>query len=310
MTAPLVTIGITCFNAEATIGRAIDGALAQDWPRTEIVVVDDASTDGSVGIVAAYGDRVRLVALDRNLGVAGATNRILDAARGAFVALFDDDDESRPGRVTAQVRAIEAHEAATGAVLVACFAGGERRYPNGYAAKLQPPGIGGAPPQGAAMADYLLYFERRPGVAYGGTPACALMARRQVFTGLGGFDPALRRVQDIDFCIRLAQAGGHFIGCPESLVVQHATTGGDKSADAEYAAWRSLLDKHAPYLRARGVYGYAVRWARFRYLYFSHRYLSAAMAFAAIALRSPRRALRQILVTGTARLRHDRRRSA
>ena len=314
MTTPpapaLITIGITCYNAAATIGRAIDSALAQDWPATEIIVVDDASTDGSVRIVQGYGGRVRLIVNDANLGVAGATNRIIAAAKGEFIALFDDDDESLPGRLTAQAAAIEGYEAATGARLVACFAGGSRRYANGYAVELRPPGLGSLVPQGDVMAEYLLYFQRRRGVAYGGTPACSLMARRDTFAALGGFDPALRRVQDIDFCVRLAIAGGHFIGCAGDLVRQYATGGGDKSPQAEYAAWRALLAKHAPYLRQRRVYAHALRWASFRYLYFDRRWGRAAAAFAGIVLRHPVRGLRQLAATGGARFWHDRRQRA
>ena len=45
MSAPLVTIGIACYNAADTIARAIDSALAQDWPNVEVLIVDDVSTD-------------------------------------------------------------------------------------------------------------------------------------------------------------------------------------------------------------------------------------------------------------------------
>ena len=47
MNKPLITIGITCFNAEKTIERALLSAINQDWPNFEIIVVDDASTDSS-----------------------------------------------------------------------------------------------------------------------------------------------------------------------------------------------------------------------------------------------------------------------
>ena len=49
---PLTTVGITCFNAEGTIERAIGSALAQTWPNLEILIVDDCSTDSSAEIAA------------------------------------------------------------------------------------------------------------------------------------------------------------------------------------------------------------------------------------------------------------------
>ena len=60
--SPLISIGITCFNAESTIERAIKSALAQDWPKVEIIVVDDCSTDRSweeLARLSLYDPRVR-----------------------------------------------------------------------------------------------------------------------------------------------------------------------------------------------------------------------------------------------------------
>ena len=98
----LVTIGITCFNAEETIKRAIRSALGQDWQNIEILVVDDCSTDSSVEIITkaiTNDSRARLIKHVKNCGPAGARNTILDQACGEFIAFFDDDDESMPGRI-------------------------------------------------------------------------------------------------------------------------------------------------------------------------------------------------------------------
>jgi glycosyltransferase involved in cell wall biosynthesis len=309
MTRPLITIGITCYNAEDTIGRAIDSALAQDWPHKEIIVVDDLSSDSSIRVIEqkiAGGAPVRLIRNAENTGVAGASNRVIDAAAGDFIAFFDDDDESLPARIRRQYETITAYEARTGASLIVCFAGGERVYPNGYGVSLKPPGTAPVVPQGQTMADYLLFFERAPGVSYGGTPACAMMARASVFRENGRFDPRFRRNQDIDFCVSLALRGGHFIGCAEPLLIQHATTGSDKAAGAEYAAWRQMIEKHATYLRDKNMYGYARRWIRFRYLHFSGRPVRAALALLGIVCRHPARGLKHFMRTGPARLIHER----
>ena len=94
---PLITVGITCFNAEDTIGRAIESALEQDWPNKEIIVVDDISSDGSVEVIKSYSGRgVMLVAHLENTGPGGARKSLLDAANGELLAFFDDDDESFP----------------------------------------------------------------------------------------------------------------------------------------------------------------------------------------------------------------------
>ena len=277
MTHALVTIGVTCYNAEDTIRRAVRGAMSQDWPALEIIVVDDASTDASAAAVEAEieGSPVaRLVRHGENKGPAGARNTILAQARGAFVAFMDDDDESFPARVSIQIAAIEAHESRTGAALIACYVSGRRVYDNGYTLDLPAIGSQGAEaPNGSAVADYLLFNRRRSGWFYGsGTPTCSLLARRAVFDTLGGFDAGMRRGEDAEFAVRLALKGGHFIGTRDSLFVQYATNAHDKSAERELEAQTYLVEKHKTYLQSVGRYEYAKRWPRLRYWHFKRDY--------------------------------------
>lgn len=309
--APLVTVGITCFNAEGSIGRAIASAQAQDWPALEIVVADDASSDGSVALVremAAADPRLRLVVRGANGGAAVARNTILAEARGEFVAFFDDDDESLGGRLRAQIEAIAAYEQATGAQLIACYAAGERRYPNGYVKPLPAIGTRGQVPHGPGLADYLLFYRRIPGWDYGGgTSTAALCARAETFAAVGGFDPALRRVEDVDFAIRLALAGGHFIGTRAPLFVQYPSAGADKRPEANRDAEVALAEKHAAYLKKVSRYYYATHWPRLRYQHFRRNYLLFLLEFAKIFLHNPLAATRHLLTTGPVRLRHERR---
>ena len=305
----LVTIGVTCFDARDTILRALKSASAQDWPAIEIVVVDDCSKDGSAEIVRdfiASDARARLIQHRENLGFAAALNTVLAHARGEFVALFDDDDESLPNRVREQVRVLSQYETITGSHLVACYASGEQRYPNGYRVDSPAIGMRGPVPKGPAVAEYLLVFKRQPGWFYGaGTPACALLARRTTFEAMGGFDPNLRRRQDVDFAVRLALRGGHFIGTTERLYIRHMTGGAEKSAEAILAAWSALAEKHRAYLQGICRYDYALRWPRLRYWHFKRRYARFALEFLRLLLRNPVEATRHILATGPARLVHE-----
>ena len=307
----LVTVGVTCFDARDTIMRALKSAAAQDWPAIEIVVVDDRSPDGSVEIIRdfiASDARARLIQHPENRGVGAARNTILAHARGEFVAFLDDDDESLPNRVSKQVKVLSEYEAITGSRLVACYAGGERRYHNGYRVDSPAIGMQGPVPRGPALAEYLLAFKRQPGWFYGaGTPACALLARLATFASIGGFDPNLRRLEDVDFAIRLALRGGHFVGTTERLYIRHMTGGAEKSAEADLAALSTLAKKHRAYLEGIGRYQYALRWPRLRYWHFKRRYGRFALEFLALLLRNPVMATSHILVTGPARLVHEHR---
>jgi glycosyltransferase involved in cell wall biosynthesis len=307
---PRATIGITCYNAAETIGRAIRSALAQDCEDIEVIVVDDVSTDGSLKAAAAAiaeDPRARIVSHARNKGPAGSRNTILREARGAFVVFFDDDDASDPRRVSHQIERIEAYEKASGCNLVACYAAGIRIYPNGYSLDL--PAIGSKPGTevpGNSIADYLLLFERLPNLFYGaGIPACALAMRRSVLERLGGFDENLRRVEDADLAIRLGLAGGHCIGTQNALFTQYATVAGDKSADRNFEAEQRLVDKNRDYLRAKNLYRYARLWPELRYWHFKANRLRFFSTLALLLCDSPIRTVRHLLTTAPKRARHE-----
>ncbi len=308
-TVPLITIGITCFNAAETIGRAISSAAAQSWPNLEIIVVDDCSSDGSVEEIksAMQSDRrIHLICPSENGGPGAARASIVAAAKGDFVAFFDDDDESDPERVLMQYETLARYEETHGDVPAACYASGVRLYPNGYEMEIQ--AIGSRPeiPAGEEVADYLLFYGKKEGVFYGaGTPTCALMARTSTIRDLGGFDPAFRRVEDIDFAVRLAIAGGHFIGCQEPLYTQYATKGSDKSAKMNYQAEMQLMHKHKNYLQSKGKYRYACNWFRFRYYHFSGKRIFAIAALLRAWLENPVLVTRHFLKTAPNRFFHQ-----
>jgi glycosyltransferase involved in cell wall biosynthesis len=97
-----VSVVMPAYNAAATIGRAIASALRQTESRLEVIVVDDASTDGTAAVaqrVATRDRRVHVVELDANCGAGAARNQALAQARGEWVALLDADDEFVPHRL-------------------------------------------------------------------------------------------------------------------------------------------------------------------------------------------------------------------
>ena len=171
MYSPLVTIGLTCFNAEETIRRAVASAFAQDWLNFELLIVDDCSSDDSVALIEeliANDQRARLIRHTCNKGPAGARNMLLQEAKGEFIVFFDDDDESLPGRVSAQIKVLTDYEKQNGKRLVACYAGGFRIYPNGYVKDLPAIGLHGqVVPHGSGLADYLLFYHKQAEWSYG-----------------------------------------------------------------------------------------------------------------------------------------------
>ena len=306
---PLVTIGITCYNAEDTIQRAVQSAVNQDWKQKEIIIVDDCSTDGSKSIIkqmAADNKSIRLIMHDNNTGVAGARQSILNHAKGEFIAFFDDDDESLPERISTQVKRINEYEADNGCIPIACYASGYRQYANGYQLPLNAIGSQDTIPYGEDVAAYLLYFKKNDGWFYGsGTPTCSLMLRTRTLKLAGGFSGDLRRLEDVDLSIRLALQGAHFIGCPQTLFIQHSTSASDKAPEANFEAEQALAQKHSEFLKSKGYFTYALKWPELRYFHYKKRYLKMLMVFISLFVSYPVKSTKHLFYSGPKRLLHE-----
>jgi glycosyltransferase involved in cell wall biosynthesis len=212
---PLVTVLIPAFNAEHTIARALHSVLIQHYPALEIIVIDDASCDATSAIVRHFDDeRIRLLSLSQNLGVSGATNAGLAAAKGEFVAFLDADDEWLPGKIEKQVAVIFGRSEMSLVTCDCAFASVDLQRFSG-----EPPAV----PETEYWRSYLL--ESRV------AKSCAF-ARRSSLAAVGPFNEKLLIAEDQDMWIRLALAGavGHV---PETLVVRHDTAG---SLTKRYAA--------------------------------------------------------------------------
>ena len=99
---PLVTVIVPAFNAAQFIEASLNSLIGQSLGSWEAIVVDDASTDSTVDLVAAmaaHDDRIRLVQLEQNAGPAAARNRGLEQARGDWIAVLDGDDLMVPDRL-------------------------------------------------------------------------------------------------------------------------------------------------------------------------------------------------------------------
>ena len=88
----MVSIIITLYNKQNTIGRAIQSALKQSYSNCEVIVVDDSSTDKSPEICAKYGDKIRVIRSDKNRGLPYSRQIGINHAHGQFITFIDADD--------------------------------------------------------------------------------------------------------------------------------------------------------------------------------------------------------------------------
>lgn len=112
MAEPVVSVVVRAFNCEEYIGQAIEGMLAQTFQDFEIVVVDDASMDGTGAILQAYArrdERIRVFRNEIHLGPVKTMNACLRHARGELIAVHDADDVSLPHRLETQANFLRAN---------------------------------------------------------------------------------------------------------------------------------------------------------------------------------------------------------
>ncbi|AVA26032.1 glycosyltransferase family 2 protein [Rhizobium sp. NXC24] len=102
-----VSIIISNYNYARFLPRCIDSALEQSYDNTEVIVVDDASTDDTVGVLASYGSRIRTCLKKTNGGHGAAFNTGFAASRGEVVLFLDADDYLYPNAISEIIDAWE-----------------------------------------------------------------------------------------------------------------------------------------------------------------------------------------------------------
>jgi glycosyltransferase involved in cell wall biosynthesis len=104
----LISVIVTCHNAEDTIGDALASVARQTRLPDEVIVVDDGSSDGSLAAIARHAPDAQVIAQE-NRGVSSARNAGIAAARGDLIAFLDDDDTWHPTKLARQVEVLARH---------------------------------------------------------------------------------------------------------------------------------------------------------------------------------------------------------
>lgn len=183
---PLVSIVVPAYNAGSFLRASIDSILAQTYPRVELLVLDDGSTDQTRDILAGYGDRFFWES-HPNRGQAATLNKGWDLARGEILSYLSADDLLKPEAVHAAVELLVRHPEvvmAYGDYELIDAAGRVLRTVNAPEFDYR------------AMVGEIL-VQPGPGVFF----------RRSAYRAAGGWDPDLRQIPDYDFWLRLGTVG-------------------------------------------------------------------------------------------------------
>jgi PST family polysaccharide transporter len=104
---PLVSILIPAYNAQEWIADTIRSAIAQTWPRIEIIVVDDGSTDQTLAIARQFESQDVRVVGQKNQGASAARNKAFSLSHGDYIQWLDADDLLAPDKIARQMEAVE-----------------------------------------------------------------------------------------------------------------------------------------------------------------------------------------------------------
>jgi glycosyltransferase involved in cell wall biosynthesis len=202
-TNPSVTIAVTSYNYEAFVGQAIESALAQGYPNLEVLVLDNASTDGSRQVIERFRShpRVRLLFHEQNIGRNGNYNRAWQESRSDYVVYLSADDFLLPGHIE---------------TLVGLLA----RYPKAdltYARVIEVDAAG-RPMRENQLAGLVAVDSHGPGRnSLGDLLACSsfmwlptMLFPRALLEESGGFDDSIEVAADFDLQVRLAARGSEF----------------------------------------------------------------------------------------------------
>jgi glycosyltransferase involved in cell wall biosynthesis len=216
--AGLVTVVIPCFNYARFLDECVDSLIGQSYSRWECIIVDDGSTDDTLGTclrLSQVDARVRFLR-QVNAGLSAARNAGIRAARGEFLQLLDADDLLEPDKLKVQVEHLEGHPTTDLVVGRAAYFKGRAPYkPRQWLSKVDL-----AETAGSQDRTILAAFVRE-----NLCPVNAVLTRRSVLDSVGLFDESLRAHEDWDFWLRCGLHGHRFAfvskGRDRALVRQH-----------------------------------------------------------------------------------------
>lgn len=209
---PLVSVIVPAYNGGRFLRAALRSILDQDYRPLEIIVVDDGSTDNTAEVAGSFFG----ITYERreHSGVSAARNAGLGRAHGGFISFLDADDLWTPQKTSLQMAFLREHP--------------DGECVSGYSRCFREPGV--------ATPGWLpkKYFEERSAA---NSSLCALLARRGVFEKVGLFNEKLGSGEDMDWFMRLRDAGIAMEMLPDVLLLRrfhdknmtYQVHGGDRS---------------------------------------------------------------------------------
>jgi len=217
MTPPEVTTIVLNWRSRDTIEACLESLLKQTHQRHEIILVDNASRDGSLELIRnKYSDRIRILENPVNLGFSGGVNQGIRASEGDYVALLNADAVAAPDWIEALLHGFSDPDK-VGMVTSKVYLAGQEKVLDNTGNGLYRDAC--AKPRGRLEVDRGQYdSQRRAGYASG----CAAMYRRQMLEEIGLFDERMFAYgEDMDLALRGRLAGYACAFVSEAIAYHH-----------------------------------------------------------------------------------------
>ncbi len=245
--SPRAAAILVSWNTRDELLEAI-ASLRREDDGLEIVVVDNASSDGSADAVQAVSPAVTLIRNAENVGFGRAVNQALQATTAPYVLLLNSDAELRPGALSALARVLEARPEVAVVGPRTRFADGTIQVSWGsrpglvaeWSQRRLVKGLEAREPGARQHAEAIASREHEPDWLSGS----AWLARREALLAVGQFDEGFFLYwEDVDLCLRLRAAGWRLVFTPSAEVVHHQGVSKGRSDG------RALVEYHRSHLR-------------------------------------------------------------
>jgi glycosyltransferase involved in cell wall biosynthesis len=225
---PLVSILVPCYNAAPWLAETLESAIAQTWKNTEIIVVDDGSSDQSLAIAQSYASKGIQVLGQSNQGASAARNHALRIAQGDFIQFLDADDLLAPDKIEQQLQSLN-------------LAGPNPVMSGAWARFHQTPTEARFIPQllwrDLSAIQWLTLAWQHHLMMH---PA-AWLVPRSLTEAVGGWNETLSLDDDGEYFCRIILASQQVLFCPTARSYYRSRNAGSLSDQKSYAAWKSAL---------------------------------------------------------------------
>ena len=271
---------------------------------TELIIIDDKSIDGTVEIIESFDFDLpkKIVLNDTNMGVGFNRNLALHLASSKYVCFFDDDDLPSSNRVQSQLECVMTSDEPLNSIVVCAM---QKKRIDGLLEWHEPI----EDLRSERLKEFFIrksLFGGAYPLKYGfGAPTSTLLIPRNEAINIGGFDPAFRRLEDVDFVIRFLDKGGLLLSTSRTFISRQMINKATNKADINLLYELKLLDKHGTQFGSAKTVQFTRRWLKLRCDYLNRNYAKCVIRFIFVFALSPFEVVRRLNTTVKLRILRD-----